>query len=66
MSSLETRVKVVYLDGSFEIFKARTYQHNKEHRMFYVVVSDNRIMIPDANVRSIGVGHVTPGGFEYD
>ena len=66
MSNTEARVKVVYLDGSSEIFKAQTYQHNREHKMFFVEIGKNRLMIPDANVRSIGMGHVTPGGFEYD
>lgn len=66
MSSAGMRVKVVYLDGSSEIFKAQTYQHNKENKMFYVIIGEHCLMIPDANVRSIGIGHVVAGGFEYD
>jgi len=62
----ETKVKVIFTNGTSEIFDAENYQHNQEHRMFYVIVGKNRIMIPDRNVRSVGIGRVVMGVFKYD
>ena len=51
-------VKVVYRDGSFEIFPTNDFTHNSEHHMFFVAIAGCRLMIPDDAVRSIGKGRI--------
>lgn len=60
-------IKVVYLDGSCDLFKGTNFTHNKDHRLFIVEVGAYKVMMPDANVRSIGVGRIGEGGrFVYE
>lgn len=52
-------VKVVYRDGSSEIFLTDTYCHSSVHKMFFVEIAAGcRLMIPDDVVRTIGKGRI--------
>lgn len=52
-------VKIVYWDGSSEIFRdAQAALHSKDHNIFRIEYKKNAIMIPDRAVRSVGGGRV--------
>ena len=59
-------VKVVYTDGSTELFETEDATHEPEHRRFVIDKPKSRIFIMEHSVRSIGSGHietiVTPKG----
>ena len=49
-------VKVIYTDGTEKEFNSSAFQHNTEHRIFFVETpARNRIMIPDHCVACIGI-----------
>ena len=52
-------VKVVYTDGSIELFNSnKQIIHEASHNLFKVEFKNHFVMIPDHAVRSIGVGHL--------
>lgn len=63
-------VKVVYTDGSSEVFEADNVLHNPASRLFIIKMPNSKIFIPENAVRSAGVGHIEEitegnlGGFE--
>lgn len=58
-------VKVIYTNGTEAVFNSSAFQHNTEHRMFFVETPGrNRIMIPDHCVACIGIYDEKCNNFE--
>lgn len=49
-------IKVIFTNGREAHFHGEDYTHNAEHKMFFVVTPNKkRIMLPDRNVKCIGI-----------